>query len=245
MSASWGDRMWDVNSVESFVVGVKMRSDSQLTFRLKRMVPLTAFTGMVKQGITPLAACSDVASSQVDGRQQRLMVPRQEKKERLPFTSAAAASDNERKGAESSVGEVVGEGGRSPGDSLLSRLEKIDTPAELSRFWQQYKATYYSGRTGTSGGEKRRRDPEMTFTSLSANRFMTRALNFEQPDLAVDLFETVFGFQAAGTNPAAAALRLFKPGSEDESDENWAAVALTALTTRRDDAEPSRSVGSG
>ena len=24
MSASWGDRMWEVNSVESFVVGVKM-----------------------------------------------------------------------------------------------------------------------------------------------------------------------------------------------------------------------------
>lgn len=41
MSASWGDRMWDVNSVESFVVGVKMRSDSQLSFKLKRMILLT------------------------------------------------------------------------------------------------------------------------------------------------------------------------------------------------------------
>jgi hypothetical protein len=41
MSASWGDRMWDVNSVESFVVGVKMRSDSHLSFKLRRMIPLT------------------------------------------------------------------------------------------------------------------------------------------------------------------------------------------------------------
>ena len=30
MSASWGDRMWEVHSVESFVVGVRMRSDPQV-----------------------------------------------------------------------------------------------------------------------------------------------------------------------------------------------------------------------
>jgi hypothetical protein len=27
MSASWGDRLWEVNSVESFVVGVRTRRD--------------------------------------------------------------------------------------------------------------------------------------------------------------------------------------------------------------------------
>lgn len=47
MSASWGDRMWDVNSVDSFVVGVKMRRDPQLSFKLKRMVPFDVFTGQV------------------------------------------------------------------------------------------------------------------------------------------------------------------------------------------------------
>ena len=45
MSASWGDRMWEVNNVESFVVGVRMRTDTQLSFKLKRMVPLEVYTG--------------------------------------------------------------------------------------------------------------------------------------------------------------------------------------------------------
>lgn len=45
MSASWGDNMWEVNSVESFVVGVKMRTTSLLTFKMKRMVPLKLYTG--------------------------------------------------------------------------------------------------------------------------------------------------------------------------------------------------------
>ena len=45
MSASWGDRMWEVNNVESFVVGVRMRTDTQLSFKLKRMVPLVVYTG--------------------------------------------------------------------------------------------------------------------------------------------------------------------------------------------------------
>ena len=43
MSASWGDRLWEVNSVESFVVGVKMRTDSHLTLKLKRTVALMKF----------------------------------------------------------------------------------------------------------------------------------------------------------------------------------------------------------
>lgn len=45
MSASWGDRMWEVNSVESFVVGVKMRTSDTLTFKIRRMVPLDVYTG--------------------------------------------------------------------------------------------------------------------------------------------------------------------------------------------------------
>ena len=47
MSASWGDRMWEVTSVESFVLNVRTRRDSQLSFQLKRMVPLDVFTGQV------------------------------------------------------------------------------------------------------------------------------------------------------------------------------------------------------
>ena len=42
MSASWGDRMWEINCVESFVVGVNMRTSDQLTFKIRRMVPLSS-----------------------------------------------------------------------------------------------------------------------------------------------------------------------------------------------------------
>ena len=45
MSASWGDRLWEVNSVESFIVGVKMRTTPSLTFRIRRIVPIDVFTG--------------------------------------------------------------------------------------------------------------------------------------------------------------------------------------------------------
>ena len=45
MSASWGDKMWEVNNVESFVVGVRMRTDTQLSFKIKRNVPLEVYTG--------------------------------------------------------------------------------------------------------------------------------------------------------------------------------------------------------
>ena len=31
MSAMWGDRMWDVRTLESFVVGVRMRSDTNVS----------------------------------------------------------------------------------------------------------------------------------------------------------------------------------------------------------------------
>eukprot|EP01042_Synura_sphagnicola_P000636 gene636-700_t len=40
MSASWGARMWDVFSVESFVIGVQTRTENFVTLRLKRMVPI-------------------------------------------------------------------------------------------------------------------------------------------------------------------------------------------------------------
>ena len=43
MSASWGDRMWDVNSVESFVVSIRMRSDPVLSFKMKRMMTLAKY----------------------------------------------------------------------------------------------------------------------------------------------------------------------------------------------------------
>ena len=48
-----------------------------------------------------------------------------------------------------------------------------------------------------------------------ANRVMGLALQLEQPNLAVDLFETVFAFPGVPTNPAASALKLFREDSEE------------------------------
>jgi len=45
LSASWGDRLWDIDSVESFIVSVGMRSDPYISLKLKRMVPIDTFTG--------------------------------------------------------------------------------------------------------------------------------------------------------------------------------------------------------
>ena len=48
-----------------------------------------------------------------------------------------------------------------------------------------------------------------------ANRVMGLALQLEQPNLAVDLFETVFAFPGVPSNPAASALKLFREDSEE------------------------------
>lgn len=46
LSASWGDRLWDIDSVESFIVSVGMRSDPYISLKLKRMVPIDTFVGV-------------------------------------------------------------------------------------------------------------------------------------------------------------------------------------------------------
>eukprot|EP01036_Dinobryon_divergens_P033066 gene33066-42777_t len=53
-------------------------------------------------------------------------------------------------------------------------------------------------------------------SSFIANRVMGLALQLEQPNLAVDLFETVFAFPGVSSNPAASALKLFREDSKSE-----------------------------
>jgi len=50
MSATWGDKLWDVKSVESFIVAVKMRPDNYLTLKCKRMLPLSHSMERLLQG---------------------------------------------------------------------------------------------------------------------------------------------------------------------------------------------------
>lgn len=42
ISASWGDRMWDISSVQSFILGVEMRTFSDMFVTIQRFVPLTS-----------------------------------------------------------------------------------------------------------------------------------------------------------------------------------------------------------
>ena len=77
MSASWGDRMWDVNSVESFVVGVKMRSDSQLSFKLKRMVLLADHITQEETKLERIAMRKNFTSGSVISRDVTTKQPEQ------------------------------------------------------------------------------------------------------------------------------------------------------------------------
>lgn len=62
MSASWGDRMWEVNSVESFVVGVKMRTDNQLKLSIKRLVSLDQYIGKQQRKFLDTVTANSVAA---------------------------------------------------------------------------------------------------------------------------------------------------------------------------------------
>ena len=73
-------------------------------------------------------------------------------------------------------------------------------------------------------------------SAFIANRLMGLALQLEQPDLAVDLFETVFGFPALDSTATASALQLFRADSEEKNAaESWRNIALTAPTGSDDD----------
>ena len=155
MSASWGDRMWEVTSVESFVVGVRMRSDSQLTFKLKRFVPLTVYSGQVPS-VPSYLSLNHVPYfylSQVAGRQQRLMIKRDLDRASNGESFSTSSNNNvyseqgrqgEARPDSNSSSSFAGESGGAVG--LLARVDKIKTQADLSRFWSQYKALYYSGK---------------------------------------------------------------------------------------------------
>eukprot|EP01035_Chromulina_nebulosa_P020959 gene20959-27163_t len=47
MSASWGDQMWTITSVESFIMSVRMHTSPILSLRVKRLVPLDIYLGQI------------------------------------------------------------------------------------------------------------------------------------------------------------------------------------------------------
>jgi hypothetical protein len=58
-------------------------------------------------------------------------------------------------------------------------------------------------------------------TAFIANRIMTIALELECPDIAIELFETIFGFDYRDPNPAKSILKIFREDFEESSKETW------------------------
>lgn len=211
MSASWGDRMWEVNSVESFVVGVKMRTDTQLSFQVKRMVPLEVYTG------------------QVAGRQQRLLLKKEESTRKVALngsphpTQYAPASRSDSNDYDEDVGEDEGMGGATGGGVILTRnkvnndqsstpisgsmidyIDRINTIGELTELWQGFQKREIKG-------EK--------LTPFMANKLMTAALRLEVPDLAINVFEDSFGYYY-DPDPAKEMIDLFDPLYDENDDKS-------------------------
>jgi len=179
MSASWGDRMWEVNSVESFVVGVRMRSEAQLTFRLKRLVPLNIYSNQLH---------SDRGKEQPNAS-----------------TSYAATSSTNNY-------------------SLSEQLERIQTARELKLLWKTLKGSLKTQQNMSS--------VEVGLNTYIVNKMMSLGLKLELPEVSVDLFETVFGFQCEEQ-----LLSLLDPGAEDASEVSWDDVRSTAGGPLLDDGD--------
>lgn len=156
MSASWGDKMWEVNNVESFVVGVRMRTDTQLSFKIKRSVPLEVYTGK-----------SLVSRQRQEKRQARLDAGGLGSGNVVDIAVATSAS-----GVGSVMPPVV--------VTLLDQISLITDSSELLATWRQLQSV----------GK---------LTPLSANKIMSQALQLEDPQAAIDVFEGTFGFDP---NPA-------------------------------------------
>eukprot|EP00596_Hydrurales_sp_CCMP1899_P000225 CAMPEP_0119036792 /NCGR_PEP_ID=MMETSP1177-20130426/4743_1 /TAXON_ID=2985 /ORGANISM="Ochromonas sp, Strain CCMP1899" /LENGTH=1022 /DNA_ID=CAMNT_0006997161 /DNA_START=227 /DNA_END=3295 /DNA_ORIENTATION=- len=202
MSASWGDKMWEVNSVESFVVGVKMRTDTQLSFQIKRMVPLEVYTG------------------QVAGRQQRLLLKKEESirkvaantapKEYSPMSASNMDDDMDEELMSGRSGEIPtrnkvnnDQNNLALGGSLIDYIDRISTTAELAELWNGFQKREIKG-------EK--------LTPFMANKLMTAALRLEIPDLAIDVFEDSFGFYC-DPDPAKDMLNLFDPLFDEKEEK--------------------------
>lgn len=122
MSASWGDRMWEVNSVESFVVGVKMRTSDTVTFKIRRMVPLDVYTGQ---------ATTKKQKGMSREKGKRADSPRAGQKDGAPASAASGTDVAEGGGSESKL--------QVKARSAETSINSIKNIAELSELWESLK----------------------------------------------------------------------------------------------------------
>ncbi|KAJ1400525.1 hypothetical protein B484DRAFT_405999 [Ochromonadaceae sp. CCMP2298] len=187
MSASWGDRLWEVHSsVDSFVMGVKMRTDTHLTFRLKRLVPLQVYAGQ--------SAPSTVTGATATGTLGEM-------------GTVSGTAVGEDKSRNRDLQDQQEEEEYLAKLSLSQRIGRVKSANELKQLLQQIKEYHLPRQSASRGSE--------ALTEFQANKFMSLALQLEQPQLAVDLFESAFGFKGDENN-ARDVLQLFKDGEREE-----------------------------
>jgi len=205
MSASWGDRLWEVHSVESFVVGVKMRTDSHLSFRLKRLVPFQVYTGQL---VTRKHRRNNGISNAPTNRANDVMNNN---------NSYTSGDDDEED-------DFI-----SKNLSLAQRIEQARTLSVLTQLKEQILLNHLPVHSREQGTEP--------FTEFLTNKFMIKALQLEAPQLAVDLFESAFGFRYHPVNPAGEAVKLFRQSAEDSSTTSWSDVAAKGATASNDSSD--------
>ena len=217
MSASWGDRMWDVSSIDSFIVGVKMRTDSQLSFRLKRMVSFAEFSGTAyrrKRKQTD-SILMDPTSSSVNSNNPTPMINQ-------PNVGSDANYNDAINNVDPSPPHTQNKG-KSRGDSsevesFLDGILNVNDGETLLTKWRALR----SGDKAISG---------YGFPSpFSANKAMTRALNIECPDVAITIFEETFGFNV-DTNPAGEIVDFLDNDETKDSDNYRLNVFTTEEST--------------
>jgi hypothetical protein len=214
-----------------------MRTDSQLTFRIKRMAPLEEYTNqMAGRQQRLFVTKQDVSAGSSGGAQGAVTVAgaavnsqaksakaqssSEEDEDVLPWDSLDSVGSNSfdsdayvasTTSSSSSSSSVV-----SGGSSIVDKIDGARTAEELKTLW-----------LNLQGGTI----PGYSLNIVLVNKIMSAALRLELPDLAIEIFEDTFGFYYE-PDPAKSIMRLFEEGREDIVEQiGW----TPALQSVRDD----------
>eukprot|EP01038_Epipyxis_sp_PR26KG_P004286 gene4286-6073_t len=215
MSASWGDRLWEVNSVESFVVGVKMRSDPQLTFKFKRLIPLSVFIGhSFKSNNNNMLNMTADQSNQMKNKIWAAEVTpdvsnNRNKKDNSNKKLDISTSSESRITYEDFYGYSA--------VTIIPRIERISNKQQLEDLINEFNK--FRSNIASSGNE------QVAVNSYVVNKIMNIALELESPAVAVKLFEEVYNYSLVQSNTADSILKLFGPEVETKLQIDWKDVA--------------------
>jgi len=198
MSASWGDRMWHVSSIDSFVVGVKMRTDQLLSFRLKRMVSFDVFTGTSarrkrkrwNKGVSSVSGMGVVGLG-----------------DEVEHTSHDHNRFGVDRGVSSDHAGINDDRGGRAGDGTLF-VDAFEEAADGDEILQRWRSLREGDKSVRGHGFA------SPYSAKSANKVMTAALELGRPDIAVQIFEESFGFDL-DSDPAMSIVDII-----DVSDEH-------------------------